>query len=80
MITVKPHGGLNATGPQCRKLIEQVGHRNFTLMYDPGNIFYYSDGELNPVEDAKTAWSSIWDVCEGLSASQKVMSRPELVR
>ena len=53
-ITVKPHGGLNATGPQCRKCIESVGHRNFSLWYDPGNVFYYSNGELDPVDDAQT--------------------------
>jgi sugar phosphate isomerase/epimerase len=53
-ITVKPHGGTNATGPQCRKCIEQVNHPNFTIWYDPGNIFYYSDGKLDPVDDAAT--------------------------
>jgi len=53
-ISVKPHGGLNSTGPQCRKVIEGVGHRNFGLWYDPGNIFYYSDGGLDPVADAAT--------------------------
>ena len=53
-ISVKPHGGLNATGPQCRKIIEMVGHENFRIWYDPGNIFYYSNGELNPVDDAGT--------------------------
>ena len=53
-ISVKPHGGLNATGPQCRKTIETVGHANFRIWYDPGNIFYYSDGKLDPVEDAAT--------------------------
>jgi len=53
-ISVKPHGGLNATGPQCRKTIEQVGNTNFRLWYDPGNIFYYSNGELDPVADAGT--------------------------
>jgi sugar phosphate isomerase/epimerase len=53
-LSVKPHGGQNATGPQCRKLIEQVGHGNFRLWYDPGNIFYYSDGKLDPVEDSAT--------------------------
>lgn len=51
-ISVKPHGGLNATGPQCRKTIEFVGNKNFGVWYDPGNIFYYSDGKLNPVDDA----------------------------
>jgi len=53
-ITVKPHGGLNATGPQCRKCVEFVGHENFSLWYDPGNIFFYSNGELNPADDAAT--------------------------
>jgi sugar phosphate isomerase/epimerase len=51
-VTVKPHGGLNATGPQCRKCIESVGHDNFSLWYDPGNIYFYSDGHLDPVDDA----------------------------
>ncbi|TVS19288.1 MAG: sugar phosphate isomerase/epimerase [Planctomycetaceae bacterium] len=53
-ISVKPHGGTNATGPDCRKCIEFVGHDNFSLWYDPGNIFFYSHGELDPVDDAAT--------------------------
>jgi sugar phosphate isomerase/epimerase len=53
-ISVKPHGGLNSTGPQCRRIVERVGHKNFGLWYDPGNIFYYSDGRLDPVADAAT--------------------------
>ena len=53
-LSIKPHGGLNATGPQCRKAIDLVGKSNFRLWYDPGNIYYYSDGTLNPVEDAGT--------------------------
>ncbi|MBE0534356.1 MAG: TIM barrel protein [Phycisphaerae bacterium] len=51
-ISVKPHGGLNATGPQCRKTIEMVGHENFRIYYDAGNIYYYSDAKLSPVDDA----------------------------
>ncbi len=51
-ITIKPHGGLNSTGADCRKCVELVGHRNFSVWYDPGNIFYYSDGKLDPVDDA----------------------------
>jgi sugar phosphate isomerase/epimerase len=53
-MTIKPHGGQNSTGPQCRKAIEMVGKRNFRLWYDAGNIFYYSDGKLDPVQDAAT--------------------------
>jgi sugar phosphate isomerase/epimerase len=53
-LSMKPHGGQNATGPQCRQAIERVGHKNFGLWYDPGNIFYYSNGELDPVTDSVT--------------------------
>lgn len=51
-LSVKPHGGQNATGAQCRKIIEMVGHKSFRVWYDPGNIFYYSQGKLDPVDDA----------------------------
>lgn len=62
-IAVKPHGGLNATGPQCRKCIERVAHRNFRLWYDPGNIYYYSSGKLNPVEDAAAVDGLVTGMC-----------------
>jgi sugar phosphate isomerase/epimerase len=51
-ITLKPHGPLNATGPECRQRCEKVGKKNFAVWYDPGNIAYYSDGKIDPVEDA----------------------------
>ena len=53
-LTIKPHGGLNATGPQLRKAVERVGHKNFTIWYDAGNVLYYSDGKVNPIDDAAT--------------------------
>lgn len=53
-MTVKPHGGTNSTGPQCRALIEKVNHPSFRLWYDPGNIFYYSEGKLDPIADSAT--------------------------
>jgi neutral ceramidase len=62
-ISVKPHGGLNATGPQCRKTVEMVGHQNFRIWYDPGNIFYYSNGELDPVADAATVDGLVVGMC-----------------
>ncbi len=62
-ISIKPHGGLNATGPQCRKTVEMVGHRNFRIWYDPGNILYYSNGELDPVADAATVDGLVAGMC-----------------
>ena len=62
-ISIKPHGGLNATGPQCRRIIERVNHPNFRIWYDPGNILYYSDGKLDPVEDASTVRGLVTGMC-----------------
>lgn len=62
-IVLKPHGGLNATGPQCRKSVELVGHRSFTLWYDPGNIYFYSDGKLDPVRDAPSVAALVTGMC-----------------
>jgi sugar phosphate isomerase/epimerase len=30
-----------------------VGRKNFGLWYDPGNIFYYSEGKIDPVSDSE---------------------------
>jgi sugar phosphate isomerase/epimerase len=62
-ISVKPHGGTNATGPQCRKAIEKAGHPNFRIWYDPGNTFYYSEGKLDPVDDVATVSDLVVGMC-----------------
>ncbi|MEK7685321.1 MAG: sugar phosphate isomerase/epimerase family protein [Verrucomicrobiota bacterium] len=74
-LSIKPHGGQNATGPQCRKIIEQVGHKNFRLWYDPGNIFYYSDGKLDPVDDS----SSVDGLVAGMSVKDFKLPKEVLV-
>ena len=50
-LTMKPHGGLNPSGPLLRKAAEKVGRGNFSIWYDAGNILFYSDGKIIPVED-----------------------------
>ncbi len=62
-ITVKPHGGLNATGPQCSKQVKSVGHKNFGVWYDPGNVMYYSGGELDPVKDVAAVDGQVMGMC-----------------
>jgi sugar phosphate isomerase/epimerase len=52
--TIKPHGGANATGAECRKLVQGVGHKNLRIWYDPGNILYYSEGKIDPVTDVES--------------------------
>lgn len=50
-IVLKPHGGLTSPGPLLRKACDAVRHKNFSVMYDPGNICFYSDGKVDPTED-----------------------------
>ncbi len=52
-ICIKPHGGPNATGKGCKTIMEKVNNRNFGIWYDPGNIFFYSDGDIDPVVDSR---------------------------
>ncbi len=62
-ISLKPHGGLNATGQECRAAVEKVSHPNFRIWYDPGNIFYYSEGRLDPVADAASVAGLVTGMC-----------------
>lgn len=62
-LSVKPHGGTNANGGECRKLVAMVGHQNFGIWYDPGNIFFYSDAKLNPIDDAATVDGLVVGMC-----------------
>ena len=83
-MVLKPHGGLNATGPQCRKAVELVAQKSFSLWYDPGNIYFYSDGKLDPVKDAPTVAGLVTGMCvkdfsmstEGEKVSKDVMLTP----
>jgi sugar phosphate isomerase/epimerase len=50
-LTMKPHGGIGLTGKLMVATVEAVGHPNFSLCYDPGNIIYYTKGDLRPETD-----------------------------
>lgn len=52
-VVLKPHGGMTGTGPRMRDATNRVNRTNFTVMYDPGNIYFYSQGQVDPVEDVK---------------------------
>lgn len=62
-LTIKPHNGPSSTGQLCRRLIEKVGHRNFRLTYDPGNVFKHSGMKVDPVDDAATVDGIVVGMC-----------------
>ena len=76
-LAIKPHGPLNATGPACRRVIESVGHPNFRLWYDPGNIYAYSDGKLDPVDDVATVDGLVAGLCvKDFTSADRVQITP----
>lgn len=70
-IVTKPHGGVVATGADLLKCLEKVGHENFSIWYDAGNILFYTGldplAELEPVISHVTAFTG--KDCEGLKSN-----------
>jgi len=50
-ITLKPHGGITLTIDDLIDAYNKVNHPAFGICYDPGNIIYYTKGELRPEPD-----------------------------
>lgn len=41
-LVMKPHGGISGASDDILQVMKQVGHRNFSIWYDAGNIIYYT--------------------------------------
>ena len=52
-IVMKPHGGASGASEEILRCLNKVGHSNFKIWYDAGNIIYYTGkdpvAELEPV-------------------------------
>lgn len=52
-IVLKPHGGSSGASEEILRCLNKVGHPNFKIWYDAGNIIYYTGkdpvAELEPV-------------------------------
>ena len=53
-ITMKPHGGISLTVEDLIDADGKVNHPAFGICYDPGNIIYYTKGDLRPETDVAT--------------------------
>jgi len=61
-IVMKPHGGASGASEEILRCLEKVGHANFKLWYDAGNIIYYTGkdpvAELEPIARHVTGLSA----------------------
>lgn len=59
-LVMKPHGGASGASSEILAAIKKVGHRNFKIWYDAGNIIYYTGkdpvAELMPIIEHVTGF------------------------
>lgn len=60
-VVTKPHGGCTASADEIQQTMERVGHRNFSLWYDAGNIVHYTGKD--PVEDVRRVAHLVTGFC-----------------
>jgi sugar phosphate isomerase/epimerase len=59
-LVMKPHGGGSGSSEEIRTAIKAVGHPNFKIWYDAGNIIFYTGkdpvAELEPIAEHVTGF------------------------
>jgi sugar phosphate isomerase/epimerase len=59
-LVMKPHGGISGAAAEIEQVVTRVGHRNFSIWYDAGNIIYYTGkdpvDELAPIAKRVTGF------------------------
>ena len=59
-IVMKPHGGASGASDEILRCLGKIGHANFKIWYDAGNIIYYTGkdpvAELEPVAGKVTGF------------------------
>lgn len=60
-IVMKPHGGNSGAAAEILRCIEKVGHPNFKIWYDAGNIIYYTGKD--PVAELESIAKYVTGFC-----------------
>src|ERR1051325_7599799 len=60
-VVIKPHGGGSADAERLQRCLAEVGHPNFRLWYDAGNIIHYTGKD--PVAEAERVAKYVTGFC-----------------
>ena len=60
-LAMKPHGGSSGASEEILRCIQKVGHPNFKIWYDAGNIIYYTGKD--PVTELKPVVQYVTGFC-----------------
>jgi sugar phosphate isomerase/epimerase len=68
-LVMKPHGGSSGAASEISGAIKAVGHPNFKIWYDAGNIIYYTGKD--PIEELKPIVQHVTGFCAKDCAAPK---------
>lgn len=68
-LVMKPHGGSSGASDEIVAAIKKVGHPNFKIWYDAGNIIYYTGKD--PIEELKPIAQYVTGFCAKDCAAPK---------
>jgi sugar phosphate isomerase/epimerase len=68
-VVMKPHGGSSGASEEILLALQKVGHANFKLWYDAGNIVYYTGKD--PIEELKPIAPHVTGFCAKDCAAPK---------
>ncbi len=68
-LVLKPHGGGSSASDEIRNALKAVGHPNFKIWYDAGNIIYYTGKD--PVAELESIAEHVTGLCAKDCAAQK---------
>jgi len=60
-VVMKPHGGSSGASAEIVAAVKKVGHPNFRIWYDAGNIIYYTGKD--PIEELKPIVQYVTGFC-----------------
>jgi sugar phosphate isomerase/epimerase len=60
-LVMKPHGGSSGASDEIKLALQKVGHPNFRIWYDAGNIIYYTGKD--PLEELKPIVKHVTGFC-----------------
>jgi sugar phosphate isomerase/epimerase len=68
-LVMKPHGGSSGASGEILNAMKAVGHPNFKIWYDAGNIIYYTGKD--PIEELKPIARHVTGFCAKDCAAEK---------
>ena len=68
-VVMKPHGGSSGASDEIVAAMKKVGHSNFRIWYDAGNIIYYTGKD--PIEELKPVVPYVTGFCAKDCAAPK---------